>query len=410
MKILFTADAYLPHAGGSRVYYHNVYKLLAEEHRDSVTVLTKEVPGWQAFDEQAASAQFHVIRRSKPLAAWKYHQLHTLLIPLGHTLSVLRKTKPDVLHIGDLYPQGLIGWMLKRLTGFPYIAYCHGEEITQMDRRRLEPIMRNCIYRDADGVIACSSFARENLIRIGVPKERITKINPGVDYLRFTPGPPSRELVQRFGLEGKRVLLTVARLVPRKGHAAVIEALAKIGHAASDIRYLVVGTGPELERLRGMVREKRLEQVVTFVGYVPDADLPDYYRAGDIMVMPNFEEPGSGDIEGFGMVFLEANAAGKPAIAGHSGGTAEAVLDGVTGYLVDPHNVDHLAARLHSLLADDKLRSALGQTALARVREEFSWQSRAAAIREVTLRVLNRTHVKPIVPSEAEGRLKRDRV
>lgn len=390
MNILFTADAYLPHAGGSRVYYHNVYKRLADAYGDRLTVLTKQVPGWQEFDQQVTADTFRVIRRSRPLATWKFHQLHKLLVPLAHTVAAARQVKPDILHAGDLYPQGLIAWILKKVLGLPYLVYCHGEEITQMDRRRLEPLMRNMIYRGADGVIACSNFARENLIRIGVPRERIQKINPGVDSLRFTPGPPSPDLVKRFSLEGKQVLLTVARLVPRKGHATVIAALARMARTNPNVRYLIVGTGPEQERLSDLVRELHLDDFVIFAGYVADSELPDYYRTCDLLVMPNFEEANSGDIEGFGMVFLEANAAGKPVIAGRSGGTAEAVLDGVTGYLVDPHDLESLVDRLQALLTDPALYHRLGAKALERARDEFSWQSRAAHIHEFTAAIVNR--------------------
>jgi phosphatidyl-myo-inositol dimannoside synthase len=153
--------------------------------------------------------------------------------------------------------------------------------------------------------------------------------------------------------------------------------------------YLIVGSGPEREKLQSLAAELRLNDVVKFTGYVADERLAEFYNLCDVFVMANQEED-DGDIEGFGMVFLEANSCGKPVVAGRSGGTADSVIDGVTGYRVDPRDVDELAATLSRLLMNPDLCARLGEAGLRRAREEFDWEERATRIRELSLEVVEK--------------------
>jgi len=295
----------------------------------------------------------------------------------------------DIIHPGDLYPQGVIARWMKELFGIPYIAYCHGEDITLTDKYRYQPAVRNWIYRGADLVVAACEFAKENLLRIGVDEQKIVKITPGVDFVRFTPRPPSSDLISQYGLQGRKVLLTVARLFPRKGHEAVIRAIAKVPEMHRDLAYLIVGLGPERKKLERLVAELGLNDIVKFTGYVAEDRLAEFYNLCDVFVMTNQEEE-NGDIEGFGMVFLEANSSGKPVIAGRSGGTADSVIDGVTGYRVDPGNTDEIAMNIKRLLENPDLCARMGEAGLRRAREEFNWEERAARIRQLSLEVVQK--------------------
>jgi phosphatidyl-myo-inositol dimannoside synthase len=385
-RVLFMTDAFLPHAGGARVYYYNLFREWTRNAANRVTILTKKVPGWKAFDQEQRSEQFRIVRSGRPLPSWKYWQWPKIALPFANAASLLLQNDFDMIHSGDLYPQGVLSLWFKRLSGKPYVAYCHGEEITQIDGRRFQPKVRDAIFRNADLVVAASEFARQNLLRIGINPERIRKITPGVDCNRFQPTNRRRDLVERHGLAGKTVLLTVARLVPRKGHRLVLDALRRLVLDSPDLVYLIVGTGPEEEQLRRLVAEWNLNHVVRFVGFVPDEDLPSYYNLADLYVMPNSEE--KGDIEGFGMVFLEANACGKPVIGGRSGGAAEAVLHGRTGVLVDPQDAGELAAAVRMFTANPSKMQELGAVGLSRARREFSWASRGLALEEVNREVL----------------------
>jgi len=181
-------------------------------------------------------------------------------------------------------------------------------------------------------------------------------------------------------------LLTVARLVPRKGHKAVLEAIRKLLPEIPNLVYLIAGTGPEEEKLRQLTAEWNLHDAVRFSGFVKDEDLPAYYNACDVYVMPNSEE--KGDVEGFGMVFLEANACGKAVVGGRSGGAAEAVIEGKTGRLVDPHNPQELADVLDVLLKNEAVRANMGEQGMLRARSEFNWAARARMLDEVNRRIV----------------------
>jgi phosphatidyl-myo-inositol dimannoside synthase len=384
MKVLFLCDWFLPHAGGARVYYYNLYQNFAKQFGHSVTILTKKVPGWEAFDEEQSGGGFRILRFGKPLDNWKYHQLPRILGPLMRSCLLLAQERFDMIHFGDLYPQGVLSLGLKQVLGQRYLAYCHGEEITQTDRRRYQPKVRNMIYREADTVVAANEYARQNLIRIGIPEGRIRKITPGVDGNRFQPRRPPEALIRQYSLDGKTVLLTVGRLVPRKGHAAALGAIRELLPEFPHLAYLIVGTGPEEQALRHQAIEQGISRVVHFAGSVSDAALPEYYNACDLYMMPTFDERVSGDAEGFGMVFLEANACAKAVLAGRSGGTSEAVIHGHTGLLVNPQDPRELVTALRGLLQNHTLRTTLGQNGRQRVEAEFSWAARARDLDRTT--------------------------
>jgi phosphatidylinositol alpha-1,6-mannosyltransferase len=389
MKILMLTDSFLPHAGGSREYYNNIYRNLVDLGDSEVTILTKKIPGWKEFDKIASTQFFRIRRRYKPLASLKYQELPKGFGPFLDAAWHALHYSPDIVHAGDLYPPGVTAMILKKLLGLPYVVYCHGEEITQTDHFRYQPRVRNRIYKYADAVVANSDFARQNLLRIGVAEERIHKITPGVDFTRFRPMPPRTDLLKRYRLEGKIVLLTVARLVPRKGHRVALQAFEKVSREVPDAHYLIVGRGPEEGRLRQFVQDADLSDRVTFAGFIPGTELPDIYNLCDIMLMPN-RQAEDGDVEGFGIVFLEANAVGKPVIGGRTGGAAEAIADGSTGFLVNPDDPDEIAGRLRQLLLDPGLRERLGAAGVRRVRSDFSWETRARILRSVNFEILKR--------------------
>ena len=381
-KVLLLTDSFLPHAGGSREYYYNIYRNLVDLGRSEVTILTKKVPGWEEFDESNSSIIFRIERWLKPLSSWKYRQLPKGIGAFLHALKHVVRHTPDVVHAGDLYPQGLTAMILKRFLGLPYAVYCHGEEITQTDRFRYQPRVRDQIYKNADAVIANSEFARQNLWRIGVVPGRIFKITPGVNATRFRSNAANGDLIRQHGLEGKNVIVTVARLVPRKGHYVALQAFANICNEFPKAHYLIVGTGPEERNLKQLSHDLGLTNRVTFTGFVKAGDLAGYYNLCDVMLLANRQEV-SGDIEGFGITFLEANAAGKAVIGGRSGGAVEAIVDGTTGLLVDPEDVSEVAQALKRLLSDPEYRAQLGAAGARRVNSDFKWEERAQMLEDV---------------------------
>jgi phosphatidylinositol alpha-1,6-mannosyltransferase len=386
MRILVLTDSFLPHAGGSREFYYNLYRHFAEFGVSRVTIATKKVPGWQEFDQRASSDHLRIVRWLKPLDTWQLRELPKGLGPFLHAVWHTYKENPSVLHVGDLYPQGVCGLLLKKLTGLPYVAYCHGEDIALTDRYRYQPRMRDMVYGGANAIVANSEFAKASLIRIGIPESRIVKITPGVNLERFSPKPLREDLIDKWNLKGKKVVLTVARLISRKGHDLVLRAIARLIQEVPEAVYLIVGQGPEEQKLRNLAAELGIMDSVRFAGRVPEELLPDCYNLCDVFAMVNREEA-NGDLEGFGMVFLEASATGKPVIGGRSGGTADAIVEGKTGFRVDANQLDELSARLRMLLIDTNLQRQLGNQGRDRAQREFQWRDRARKLYEVSAEI-----------------------
>lgn len=398
INFLVTADYYLPHSGGSRVYYAALYRRLLAQYPDTVTLVTKKVPGWREFDRNENTASFRIHRRFRPLPNWKYGQWPRIFPQLLHAAGTALTGQYDCLHCCDLFPQGLNGVALRRVFGLPMLIYCHGDEISQIDKRRYQPRVRDFIYRQADAIVAANQFACDGLARIGIPADRVHKLTPGVDTDEFQPRPKNQELVRRYRLENAKVLLTVARLVPRKGHKVVLQSLPKVLDRIPNLKYLIVGGGPEEHSLQALVQQLRLQEAVIFVGDVAHHEVCDFYNLCDVSLMINRLESG-GDVESFGMVFTEANATGKPVIGGRSGGTAEAIVEGQTGFLVDPDSHEEVAERLLLLLENDELCKRMGSAGLERVHREFNWNTRAQALRQISAELVMRKRYKMDLPA-----------
>lgn len=394
LSYLVTADSFLPHSGGSRVYYAALYKHLLEQYPDRVTLLTKKVPGWREYDQEVSSANFRIRRRLRPLPDWRYSQWPKALPQLAHAASAAMAGGYDCLHCGDLFPQALNGVLLRKTFNLPLLIFCHGDEISQIDRRRYQPKVRDYIYRNADAIVAANQFACDGLARIGIRPERVHKLTPGVELEKFHPRLRRPDLIERYGLQGSKVLLTAARLVPRKGHRIVLQALPRVVASVPNLKYVVAGEGPERPALERLVRELHLESAVVFAGDINHTEICDFYNLCDVFVMVNRLES-EGDVESFGMVFTEANAVGKPVIGGRSGGTSEAVVEGTTGFLVDPEDASDVAARLLLLLENDDLSRRMGAAGLERARTEFNWNTRAQTFREINQEMVMRRHHQP---------------
>jgi len=233
-------------------------------------------------------------------------------------------------------------------------------------------IVRRQALTRADRVLAGSAYTAQLAANIGVPRERITVTRYGTDPSRFRPR-DATALRARRGLSGRPVLVTIARLVERKGIDSVLEALQSVRRAVPDVAYVVVGDGPHRARLEALARSAGVEDAVHFVGPVPDEELPLWYSLGDVFVMPSRSE--APDVEGFGIVYLEAGACERPVVALAAGGVPDAVADGISGFLVAPGDSAGLAAKLSELLLDPARAAELGRRGRERVLGELNWDS-----------------------------------
>jgi phosphatidyl-myo-inositol dimannoside synthase len=239
------------------------------------------------------------------------------------------------------------------------------------------------VHRRASAIVANSHNTARELRAFGVPSEAIVVIHPAVDAARFELPAVDRNLRRRLAADDELLLLTVGRLQRRKGHDLVLRALAQLALDRPRVRYAIVGEGDERGALERLAGELQLGDLVTFVGEVSPEDLPGYYAAGDIFAHPNRVD--GVDVEGFGMVFLEAAAAGLPTIGGATGGVPEAIVDGETGFLVSGTDVAELATTIRRLSNSLDLRRCLGNAGQMRVRRQFTWEqatARLAAVHE----------------------------
>ncbi|QJD99891.1 glycosyltransferase [Massilia forsythiae] len=382
LRCLMVASVFAPIHGGSAVVYENLCRHMPP---GSIRVLTastnyhtrEDIPGWREHD---ARQNFPVDRirllrpASMPPPANKLVSLWRMLtcdLPLYAKVlykaaQLVRKHDINLVCIGELVTGSWLGIALKKMFGCKLIIYVHGEEITTRTDGRLGQ-KRKQFLMAADRIVSVSSFTCDAMRTLGVPSESMVLIQNGVDIDYFTPGERDPELVARHGLQGKQIVLTVGRLVARKGADMAVRAMKQVVARRPGVHYLIVGDGelrPELERL---IAAEGLERSVTLVGKVSDADLLRYLRLCDLFLMPNRTLP-DGDTEGFGLVFREANACRKPVIGGRAGGVVEAVEDGVSGLLVDGTQPDQIAAAVERILGDPALAQQLSEGGLALAR------------------------------------------
>jgi phosphatidylinositol alpha-1,6-mannosyltransferase len=226
----------------------------------------------------------------------------------------------------------------------------------------------------ADVVFAISRFiAAETRVEMRRP-ERVKVVPVGITAIE--PADPERvaQLVAEHDLEGKKVILTLARLVDRKGQDTIIKAMPKVLEKVPNAVYLVAGKGHCGPALVALARELGVGDRVKFLGFVPHEDKEAYFRLCDVQVMVSKVLREIGSVEGFGITYLEAAAQERPSIGGTGSGSEDAIVDGVTGYLVDPLDVDAVADRIIRVLSDDALRDRLGQAGRERVAADFLWR------------------------------------
>jgi phosphatidylinositol alpha-1,6-mannosyltransferase len=278
--------------------------------------------------------------------------------------EIMARERPKVVQLADVGDSSLGLW-LKRWLGLPYVVYAHGNEVLAAQRSTW------------DKPRTASRFTGDLVRRMGVCADRIVTLNPGCDVELFRPSPPDLTLKKQLLRDrvGDRVIMTVGGLVPRKGYDTVIRALPRVLRSCPDVTYLIVTSDRRNydTELDALARAVGVRDRVVFAYDVPTAELPRVYALSDIFVMPSRADEAACDVEGFGLVFIEANACGKPVIGGRSGGISDAVVDGKTGVLVDPGDTDGLAAAIVELLEDPELARRMGEQGRQRAIAEFDW-------------------------------------
>jgi phosphatidylinositol alpha-1,6-mannosyltransferase len=368
-KVLLVTEVFPPRTGGSGRWFWELYRRLP---RESVVVAAGAYDGDKEFD---SGHDLNVHRLPLKFPTWGLFSRAGLTAhgrALKRLSALVRRERPAMLHCGKCLPEGVLAWLLRRRTGLRYACYVHGEELTlARESRELKWLTRRALAGAAK-VIANSRNTRQMLVDDwSLRPEKVEVLHPGVDTTKFVPAPRDAAARNRLGWGDRPVILTVGALTKRKGQDMLIRALPAIRERIPNVLYSIVGEGSYRSDLEKLVLELGVGEHVQFRGAPGDDDLVSCYQQCDLFALPN-RRVGT-DFEGFGIVFLEAQACGKPVLAGDSGGTSETLEPGVTGYVLDCETPDALIESICRLLPDAQAREAMGARGRQRATSQFDW-------------------------------------
>jgi phosphatidylinositol alpha-1,6-mannosyltransferase len=360
-RVLLVTNDFPPRVGGVQQYEWNIIRHLPHER---VMVLAPNWEGWREHD----AAQPFAVQRWPDRFMWPTADLER------RVMNLTGEHRADVVLFGQGLPLSLMGPSLAR-RGIPYLVLTHGVELW-MARVPASRLLLARALRGAGAVTAVSRFTADAIQAAMPPGMPLTLLPPAVDETRFTPGTEGGWVRRRHGLDEVPLVLCVSRLVRRKGQDVLIRGMPVLRSLVPGATLLMVGNGPDRRELEAMARQAPSGSVV-FAGEVAEEELPAYYATADVFAMPCRSRWAGLEVEGFGIVFLEAAAAGKASVAGRSGGVAEAVVDEKTGLLVEGAEPKAVALATARLLADRPAARALGEAGRRRVEDGFTWRGRA---------------------------------
>jgi phosphatidylinositol alpha-1,6-mannosyltransferase len=365
-RTLIVTNDFPPRQGGIQSFVHALATRLPP---GTVTVYA---PAWDGAAEFDAQQPFPVIRHPT-----------SLMLPLPavsrRAAAIAREHDCDAVLFGAAAPLGLITPALRRAGVTRAVALTHGHEAGWAALPGARALLRR-IGDEVDVVTYLGEYFRVRLARALSPEaaKRMVRLTPGVDMTFFRHPAGGDAVRARLGLADRPVVACVSRLVRRKGQDTLIRAWPQVRAEVSDAVLLLVGDGPYGRDLRRLARQLGVTDAVLFTGPVPWPELPGYYDAANVFAMPCRTRRAGLDVEGLGIVYLEASATGLPVIGGTSGGAPDAVLEGETGYVVS--GVAGTAARVTELLADPRKARAMGEQGLAWVDREWRWELAAARL------------------------------
>lgn len=363
-KVLLVTNDFPPMPGGCARYYE---RLCAQAPPGSLEVLAPDLPGAADVDAQLP---VRVHRRRVPTRPRLVARCVQCVLLAWHAARLVRRGGFAAVHLGHLY-QLPVGVLMRRLFGVRYAVYLHGGEVPGLLRWGLLRRLFARWLRGAAAVAVNSDYTRRYFQALGFELPTTVLLPPTVDPERFRPAEGVRErLRSELGLHGRFVALSVGRLVSRKAHDLLLRAVAELRRQGEAVAAVIVGDGPERPRLQALAHELGAEDAVRFAGFVPEEALPRYYAAADAFVLPSRQLPRRDGVEGFGIVFLEAGAAGLPVVGAATGGIPEAVEHGRTGLVVPADDVRSLADALRFLARSPEEARRFGAEGWRRARRD----------------------------------------
>ncbi|MEV2249108.1 glycosyltransferase family 4 protein [Streptomyces sp. NPDC050147] len=377
-KTLIVTNDFPPRPGGIQAFLHNMALRLDPEQ------LVVYASTWKRGHEGAeATAAFDA---EQPFTVVR--DPTTMLLPTPRVtrraVSLLREHGCESVWFGAAAPLGLMSPALRKAGARRLVATTHGHEAGWAQLPASRQLLRR-IGDSTDTITYLGEYTRSRIAAALSPAAagRMVQLPPGVDEKTFHPGSGGDAVRARLGLTDRPVVVCVSRLVPRKGQDTLILAMPRILAREPEAVLLVVGGGPYEKELRKLAAETGVSESVRFTGAVPWEELPAHYGAGDVFAMPCRTRRGGLDVEGLGIVYLEASATGLPVVAGDSGGAPDAVLDGETGWVVRGGSPETAADRIVTLLGDGALRQRMGERGREWVEERWRWDLLAERLREL---------------------------
>ncbi|MCQ0022414.1 glycosyltransferase family 4 protein [Streptomyces somaliensis DSM 40738] len=375
-KTLIVTNDFPPRPGGIQAFLHNM-ALRLDPDRVVVYASTwkRGREGAEAVARFDAGQPFRVVRDRA-----------TMLLPTprvtARAAGLLREHGCASVWFGAAAPLGLMAPALRRAGARRLVATTHGHEAGWARLPASRQLLRR-VGEGTDTITYLGEYTRSRIAAALTPEAaaRMVRLPPGVDEKTFHPGSGGDAVRARLGLSDRPVVVCVSRLVPRKGQDTLIRAMPAVLAAVPDAVLLIVGGGPYAKDLRRLARGTGVADAVRFTGPVPWEELPAHYGAGDVFAMPCRTRRGGLDVEGLGIVYLEASATGLPVVAGDSGGAPDAVLDGETGWVVRGGCPGETAERIVPLLRDPELRRRMGERGRRWVEEKWRWDLLAERLR-----------------------------
>jgi phosphatidylinositol alpha-1,6-mannosyltransferase len=369
-RVLLVTNDFPPRPGGIQAYLEALTTNLAEMGEHTLTVYA---PRWKRAEQYDSNAPFEVVRHPG-----------TLMLPVPGVDARMRELiaahDVDTVWFGAAAPLGLLARRARQAGADRVVASTHGHEVGWSMLPVARPALRR-IGEDSDVVTYISRYTRDRFASAFGPRTALEHLPPGVDAERFRPDAGARaELRARYGLGERPVILCLSRLVPRKGQDMLIRALPTIRSQIDGAALVIVGGGPYLPTLRRLASSLDAADHVIFTGGVAPAELPAHHAMADVFAMPCRTRGAGLDVEGLGIVYLEASASSVPVVAGQSGGAPESVQEGRTGFVVDGRSIDQIADAVSRILKDPDLAARMGAAGRQWILERWRWQTHAARL------------------------------
>jgi phosphatidylinositol alpha-1,6-mannosyltransferase len=349
-KVLLVTNDLGPRAGGIETF---VLGLIEGLPKDSLIIYTSSQKGDKAFDAQLLEKFGAVVIRDRA----------KMLLPTPRitrkAVKILKQQQIKNVWFGAAAPLALMAGKLRSAGASNIVALTHGHEVWWAKIPILKSLLKK-IIKDVDHLGYLGDFTKGEIAKISNQPQKFLQIAPGIDTEHFAPKSARGDLIEKYRLDGRRVIVSVGRLVHRKGQDELVKAMPKILEQFPDAILLFVGEGPIKQMLFNSAKQLGVLPKVVFAGRVSHHDLPDYICLGEIFAMPVRSRFSGLEVEGLGIVYLEASACGLPVIVGNSGGAVDAVLDKKTGLLVDGTKSDQIADAICELLANPERAKQMG--------------------------------------------------